>query len=124
MVLVCIVIFKAIIALPSTRIHHELAILAPKSCAAHNDASSILNSQTTVFSQIEGLRRGVTKWGQNYRRVVLAENSAAALERCDIGHSIEHRSVPVVREPDSSRLPPASEALAALAKLVRMDASD
>lgn len=43
--------------------------------------------------------------------VVLAEDTAGALERCDICHSIKHRSVPVVCKPDSPRVPTASEAL-------------
>jgi hypothetical protein len=43
--------------------------------------------------------------------VVLAENTATALERCDVRHSIKYRSVPVVCEPDSAGLPPASETL-------------
>jgi hypothetical protein len=42
----------------------------------------------------------------------LTEDSAAILERCDICHSITDRSVSLVRQPDSTRLPPASEALA------------
>src|ERR1700730_16560703 len=45
-------------------------------------------------------------------RVVLTENSASTLECCDIRHSIKHRSVPLVGEPDSRRLPTTSEALA------------
>jgi hypothetical protein len=46
-----------------------------------------------------------------HSRVVLPKNSAATLERIDICHSITHWCVPLVRKPDSPRLPPASTAL-------------
>src|ERR1700733_568862 len=46
--------------------------------------------------------------GMAHPPVVLGENSAATLERCDISHSIKPTSVPVVCEPYSPRLPPAS----------------
>ena len=52
-------------------------------------------------------------------RGLLAEDSAATLERSNIGYSIEHRSIPMVRKPDSSGLPPASEALGGARKIGR-----
>ncbi len=44
-------------------------------------------------------------------RIVLAENSAATFERCDICHSIKNGNLPMVCEPDSPGLPTTSEAL-------------
>jgi hypothetical protein len=45
-------------------------------------------------------------------RVVLAQNSADAVQCIDIRHSIKLRSVPLVRGSNSRRLPPTSTALA------------
>ena len=47
-------------------------------------------------------------------RVVLAEDSATSRKRFDIRYSIMHRGIPLVRKPDSPRLPTASEALASV----------
>jgi hypothetical protein len=47
-----------------------------------------------------------------HRRVILAEDPADARKCLDIRHSIKDWSVPLVRKPNSARLPTASEALA------------
>jgi hypothetical protein len=49
-----------------------------------------------------------------YATVVLPDNSAATLERCDICHSIKPKGIPLVRESDSPRILPPSPALAGL----------
>jgi hypothetical protein len=57
-------------------------------------------------------RHGMHRSNQTGLRAKCFRNESSHARRCaNIGHSIKHRSLPVVCEPDSPRLPPASETL-------------